>query len=281
MGKPKIVKDTAERWLLTYADLMNLLVILFIVLYAMSQVDKAKFEQLAQSFRTVGISAGDKMIPTGGGGNTFNPTMNNLPSTPAPVIKSKLEQQQMDQVQKQVKKLVEKGNLDGKVDVEMQERGIVISITAQLLFYPGSADIVPGSKPTIQEIGQVLKGIPGNQIRIEGYTDTDPIRTEQFPSNWELSSARATNVLRLLIDSAGINPSIIAATGYGETKPIAPNDTVENKAKNRRVNIVILRKVFDAAEPQTGEGSTTQEETKTSEEAGVTATPEATHEEGH
>jgi chemotaxis protein MotB len=261
MGKVKVEKDRTERWLLTYADLMNLLLILFIVLFAMSQVDKAKFDQLAESFKSIGISAGTKMIQVGGGGNTFNPTMNNIPIDP--VIKSKLEQQQMDQVQKQVNELVKEGNLDGKVDVEMQERGIVISITAQLLFVPGSADIVAESKPTIQEIGQVLKGIPGNQIRIEGYTDTDPISTLQFPSNWELSSARATNVLRLLIDNGGISPNIIAATGYGETKPIAPNDTAENKAKNRRVNIVILRKIFDAAEPSSAEpiASTTEEST--------------------
>lgn len=246
MGKEKVVKDNAERWLLTYADLMNLLLILFIILFAMSQIDKAKFDQMAQSFKTIGISAGDKITPVSGGGNTANPLQNNRP---APVIKSKLEQQQMDEIQKEVNKLVKKGNLDGKVDVQMQERGIVISITAQLLFVPGSADIVVGSKPTVQEIGQVLKGIPGNQIRIEGYTDTDPISNAKFPSNWELSSARATNVLRLLIDNAGISPNIIAATGYGETKPIAPNDTAENKAKNRRVNIVILRNIYDAAEP--------------------------------
>ena len=246
MAKEKIIKDTAERWLLTYADLMNLLLILFIVLFAMSQIDKAKFEQMAQSFRTVGISAGEKITPVSGGGNTANPVANNLP---APVIKSKMEQEQMDAVQKKVNELVKKGNLEGKVDVQMQERGIQISITAQLLFLPGNAEIVQGSRPTVQEIGQVLKGITGNQIRIEGYTDTDPIHTVQFASNWELSSARATNVLRLLVDTAGIDPKTIAATGYGEMRPIVANNTAENKARNRRVNIVILRKMYDSADP--------------------------------
>jgi chemotaxis protein MotB len=256
MAKVKVEKDTAERWLLTYADLMNLLLILFILLFAMSQIDRAKFDQLAQSFKTIGISSGNKITPVSGGGNTIKPLTNNLPSTP--VIKSKLEQQQMDQIQKKVEQLTKNGNLDGKVDVQMQERGIVISITAQLLFLPGSADIVPGSKPTVQQIGQVLKGIPGNQIRIEGYTDTDPIHTEKFPSNWDLSSGRATNILRILVDNSGIDPNIIAATGYGQTKPVAPNNTPENKAKNRRVNIVILKKIYDVAEPSSTVNNTSQ-----------------------
>jgi chemotaxis protein MotB len=251
MAKQKVVKDTSERWLLTYADLMNLLLILFILLYSMSQVDQSKYEQLAQSLNaSLGISSGKKFTPTQGAGSSVIPLPNTIPET---VIKSKMEQQQMDEVQKQVNNLVKNGNLEGKVDVQMQERGIVISITAQLLFKPGEADIVPGSKPTIQEIGTVLKGIPGNQIRIEGYTDTDPIHTDKFPSNWELSSARATNILRLLVDTAGIDPGMIAATGYGEMRPIVKNDTAENKAKNRRVNIVILKKIYDAAEPSSNQ----------------------------
>lgn len=248
MGKEKVVKDTAERWLLTYADLMNLLLIFFIILYAMSQIDIAKFDQMAASFKTVGISPGQTMkpAPVSGGGNTFKPTEHNIAQ---PIIKAKLEQQQMDQIKKEVEKLVKQGNLEGKVDVRMQERGVEVTIKAQLLFIPGSADIVANSVATVKKIGKVLELLPGKQIRIEGFTDSDPISTAKFASNWELSAARATNVLRMLIGSSRINKEMISSAGYGETRAVAPNNSLANKARNRRVNIVILKDIYDLAEP--------------------------------
>ena len=254
MAKAKVVKDNAERWLLTYSDLMNLLLILFILLYAMSQVDQAKFDALAQSLRDAfGVSTGEKVTPVSGGGSSVVPLPNNVPaSSPTTVVNSKMEDKQMAEVQKKVDQIIQKGNLGDKVDVEMQERGLNISIKAQMLFKPGDADIVPGSKPTIEEIGAILKQIPGNQIRIEGHTDNDPISNAKYPSNWELSVARATNVLRLLVEKAGIDPKLIAATGYGEMRPLVPNTTAANKAANRRVNIVILRQMYDSAEAGTG-----------------------------
>lgn len=245
-SKPKMEKDNSERWLLTYADLMNLLLIFFIILYTMSQTDQAKFEQLAQSLREAfgdrGVGA---IMQSGGAGVSLIP----LPAvSPSNVIPSSLEEQQMDEVEKKVNELIEKNNLTGDVQVAMEERGIRISITAQLLFKSGSAEIEAVSRPTIQEIGKILLEVSGNHIRVEGHTDTDPIQTSQFPSNWELSSARATNVLRQLVDAAGLDPKKISAVGYGEFAPKLPNTTPENKAANRRVDIIIMKSIFDKAE---------------------------------
>ncbi|MCX8129564.1 MAG: flagellar motor protein MotB [Clostridia bacterium] len=251
MGKPKekIIKDNAERWLLTYADLMNLLLIFFIILYAISQVDQQKYEQLAQSLSNAfGTNTGSTVRPVNpGGGNSFVPMPSNKPSS---VISSNMEEEQMDAVKEKVTKLAKDGGLEGKIDVKMEERGIVISITAQLLFKPGSADIEAGSKPTIQEIGIILKNISGNNIRVEGHTDSDPLsNNSKYIDNLELSTARANNVLRLLVKNAGINAGNISSAGYGEQRPVVPNTNAANKAKNRRVNIVILKNVFDKTEP--------------------------------
>lgn len=248
-GKGKVEKDTSERWLLTYADLMNLLLILFIILFAMSQVDAGKFQQLSNSLHKA-FGSGTGNVINSQGGNSLIPMENTAPgSNVAPV---QTEEEQMDEVQQQVSDLIEDQKLGNTIAVDLEERGIVISITAQLLFKSGSAELEPDSKPTIQEIGNILKAIPGNQIRIEGHTDTDPIRNSTYPSNWELSSARATNVLRLLVDKAGIDPRRISAVGYGEYRPKAPNTSLQNKALNRRVDIVIVKSKFDQVEAGQG-----------------------------
>jgi chemotaxis protein MotB len=245
--KAKVEKDSAERWLLTYADLMNLLLILFIILYAMSQLDSAKYNQLARSLsRAFGDSSAASYIGTTGMANSIVPLESDGFSST--VIPTSLEAQQMQAVEQKVTELVASENLKGSVDVTMEERGIVISIRAQVLFKSGSSDIEATSVKTVESIGKVLLSIPGNQIKIEGHTDNDPITTSLFPSNWELSSVRATNVLRLLVDKAGINPKMISAVGYGEFRPKVPNTTAENKAINRRVNIVIVKSMYNPVE---------------------------------
>ncbi|MDF2522497.1 MAG: flagellar motor protein [Clostridiales bacterium] len=243
--KLKVEKDTAERWLLTYADLMNLLLIFFIILYSMSQVDSKKFDQLSESMRSTFGAGAAAMIGASGSSNSL---IQLEASAPSSVIPSKLEEIQMEEVKEKVSDLIEQQNLKGNVKIAIEERGIVISITAQLLFLSGSSQVEPNARPTIEEIGKILLAIPGNNIKVEGHTDIDPIKTSQYPSNWELSSARATNVVRLLIDKAGINPEHISAVGYGEHRPIHPNDTEVNKAANRRVDIVIVKSQFDKAE---------------------------------
>ncbi|MCR4437112.1 MAG: flagellar motor protein MotB [Clostridiales bacterium] len=265
--KTKVVKDSTERWLLTYSDLMNLLLILFIILYAMSQTDAAKFDKLAASLREAfGENPPASIMTPGGGGNSllqFDST------APAPVVPSRLEEQQMQAVKETVSKLIEQENLKGEVEVAMQERGVEISIKERVLFKSGSAEIEEAAKQTIEGIGKVLLAVPGNHIRVEGHTDNDPINTVQFPSNWELSSARATNVLRLLVEKSGINPKIISAVGYGEFTPKVPNTTPENKAANRRVDIVILKSIYDKSEASSEKEPSTEPGTG----AGASQTP--------
>lgn len=253
MAKEKVVKDNAERWLLTYADLMNLLLILFIILFAMSQVDSVKFQQLSQSLSATFGSGSDSFLQGSGGGNSLV----NFPATaPSPVIPSQLEEQQLEALQGKVAEIVISEGLSGNVSVAMQERGIVISIQEQLLFKSGSSEIEGNSQSQVLKIGKdILSKIPNKHIRVEGHTDNIPMKSALFPSNWELSAARATNVLRILVEQAGINPKLISAVGYGEFTPVAPNTTDENRAKNRRVDIVILREESSHGEASTDRGS--------------------------
>ncbi len=244
--KPKVEKDGAERYLLTYSDLMNLLLILFIILFAMSQIDIEKFNKFAASFREeFGESQSAALLGDGATGNSILEQEFNAPSS---VLPSKAESQQMDNAKATVTKLIQKENLQGQVSVSMQERGVLISIEAQVLFDPGSADLKPAARDTIIKIGKVLLQMPGKRIRVEGHTDSDPINTPRFPDNLELSTTRANSVHRILRDVVGVNRDLISSNGFGETQPVVPNNSVANKAKNRRVDIVILREIYDDAE---------------------------------
>ncbi|MCX7772885.1 MAG: flagellar motor protein MotB [Clostridia bacterium] len=256
-GKPKVEKDNAERWLLTYADLMNLLLIFFIILFAMSQVNETKMQQLAQSLsKAFGMDGGGQVLPNSGVnsgvinlGGGIKPTITPPPSGNGNLNgQGKSEEQQMEEVLGDIKQTIKENGLSDKINVSIQERGIKISITAQYLFASGSADLDPKVVNNILDIGKLLKLLPANMIRVEGHTDTDPIRTSLYPSNWELSSARATNVLRLLVEKCGVDPKMISAVGYGEYHPDYPNSNEVNKAKNRRVDIVILKQDFAVGE---------------------------------
>lgn len=244
--KVKVEKDTSERWLLTYADLMNLLLILFILLYTMANVDVAKYQQVATSLRAAfGDSAATQVIAEGGAA----PSMINLENTaPSAVVPAELEQQQAEALKEDIKEIVKKEGLSGQVEVSMQERGVVVSIEEKVLFKSGSADLEPESIPTIESIGRVLLAVPGKHIKIEGHTDNVPISSSRFPDNQELSTARANSVWRILVKNVGLNTDLMSTVGYGEFRPKVPNTTPENKAQNRRVDIAILNEIFNQSE---------------------------------
>jgi len=253
MAKEKIVKDNAERWLLTYADLMNLLLILFIILFAMSQVDTQKFQQLSQSLSAAFGSGSNSVLQGSGQGNSLI----DFPATmPSPVIPAEMEDKQIDGIAQEVREIIKGQGLEGSIDVKRQERGVVISINERLFFKSGSAVIEKESEEKVLKIGNdILAKIPNKHIRIEGHTDNVPIKSAIFPSNWELSSARATSVLRILVDKSKIDPKLISAVGYGEFTPLVPNDSDANREKNRRVDIVILTQDSSQGEASTDNNS--------------------------
>lgn len=228
-----------ERWLLTYSDLITLLMIFFIVLYAMSNIDKEKFQTMANSFNiTMG---GGKIIAT-------NSIETSSSDNPTPIIPtSPTEEEKLNTMKGTLDKYIKDENLSDHLSTIIEEKGLVITLKDTLLFDTSKSDVKDDAKTQLIKLGSILNKIP-NYIRIEGHTDNIPIHSNKFNSNWQLSVIRATEVTELLITKSGIDPKRISAVGYGEFRPIADNKTEAGRAKNRRVNIVILDNKFNNTE---------------------------------
>lgn len=135
---------------------------------------------------------------------------------------------------------VQERDLQQSVQLELTERGVVVRFADRILFDLGKADLKPEAIAILDQLAEVLREVP-NPVRVEGHTDDLPINNERFPSNWELSTARATTVIKQLVEEYGLDPRQFSAAGYGEYRPLVPNDSMENRALNRRVDIVLLR----------------------------------------
>jgi len=225
--------ENLERWLLTYADLITLLLAFFIVMYSMSQVDNKKFGKVSEALNTIlrgGTSVLRQQIEQDKTGHGLL-RLGNL----------RLVQQKVEERFRQLGRQEE-------LQTEVTERGLVIHILESTLFDVGSAELKMRAMEVLDLVAEQVKDRP-NHIRVEGHTDDRPIQTAIFPSNWELSSARATSVVRYLSDNHGIAPDRISALGYGEFRPVKPNNSVENRAKNRRVDVVVLAMELTLTEP--------------------------------
>ena len=212
-------------WMTTYSDMVTLLLTFFVMLFAFADIDKAKYDQIAESLRGA-LKGMPSILET--------PQRDFSVLEPIPMITPEFES-----LYESFQELLGDEELAGATDIFMDERGLVGSFKEKLFFDIGSAEIKPEARDLLRRVGEILRR-GKNQIRVEGHTCDLPIRTDRFPSNWELSVSRATNVTRFLIEQAGVTPERLAATGYAEFRPIAPNDSEENRVKNRRVDIVLL-----------------------------------------
>lgn len=231
-GKAKEAeKENAERWLLTYADLITLLLAFFIVMWSLGQTDLKRFEtvrtSLANAFNTGIGDSSSGTSPLFREGSNFDP--NPFGS----------QQTNLSSIQARFKELADKYGLAGKIRIRTDRDEIIISLSDNLLFDSASADLKREALVVLNETGVILKSLP-NEVRVEGHTDNIPVNTTKFASNWELSSARATAVVRYLIEHAGVAENRLFAAGYGDTQPVAGNDTIEGRALNRRADIVII-----------------------------------------
>jgi chemotaxis protein MotB len=220
----------SERWLLTYADLITLLLGLFVILYAMSIEDKAKYdgfkEALAQMFGGRSVLTGEKSVMK-------------MPSTSrSSQAPGKTRKRTHSKLMSDLNSLLAKEINTQKVALKETPEGVSINLLELLLFDTGKADIKPQAYETLNKIATYIIEMP-NQIRVEGHTDNVPISTPQFPSNWHLSIARAMNTGYYILQQ-GLVPQRLSIAGYGEYKPVAENDTPEHRTENRRVEIVIL-----------------------------------------
>ncbi|MBI4855971.1 MAG: OmpA family protein [Acetobacterium woodii] len=240
--KPEAEKDNSERWLLSYADFITLLMIFFVVMYAMSAVDADKYKELSSSLNSA--LAGDQQKVDGGdqGSPVEDVKLNEVKPTDGNVTEEDLKK-----IVEQVQSLINEKGLQNQVTVNLGDIGVWITFKDYVLFDSGSPAVKPETVGTLVELGNILK-VVDNYVRIEGYTDNVPINNSMYSNNWDLSVMRASKVLNIIVSQSGFPADKISAVGYGEYRPIAPNDTDEGKAKNRRVDIVILRTDFNATE---------------------------------
>lgn len=225
--------ENTERWLLTYADLITLLLAFFIVMYSLSRINDRDFSEVLEALSGV-LRGGEKAVN--------EEILDNSPGH------GLLKLGNLRMIERQLQKRFGQINQLNEIQTEITERGLVIHIMESALFKESSAHLEPKALEILDVVSAQMKDLP-NHIRIEGHTDDRKINTSIYPSNWELSSARATEVVRYLIDNHAIDPGRISALGYGEYRPIRVNNSVENRAANRRVDIVVLTMELTLKEP--------------------------------
>lgn len=231
--------DNHDRWLVSYADFITLLFAFFVVMYAISSLNEGKYRVLSNSL-------------TGAFGKVMvNPRAVDVPNEPIvkldplPLVKNnrtnealRKEKAQMTTMAKDIMTVLEPLVREGKVRVSQTSRGITIEINASLLFAPGEARLNVDSIQALKAIASVLK-VDNHAIQVEGHTDNVPIKNPIFPSNWELSAVRASTVARLLTEN-GVDEFRVTAVGQGAKLPVSDNNTIEGRARNRRVSVTIL-----------------------------------------
>lgn len=236
------------RWLVTYADMITLLLALFIMLYAISTLDIQRFKALVEEFQALFTGGGSVSVVSGGKGILRLGAPESQKPLVVPILPGK--KPEMHDEEENLERFVEREKLEGKVLIHREERGLVISmLTDGIFFERGSAELSEEAKRVLRKITPILKA-SGRFIRVEGHTCNLPIHTHRYPSNWELSMARSTNVVRYLI-SCGVPANRLSAIGYGEFRPMFPNISEENRRLNRRVDIVLLSETAKKAEPVT------------------------------
>ena len=223
-------------WMTTFSDLMSLLLTFFILLYSMSTVDVEKFRQISISLQSVlmGIDAPD--IIDGGSSNEPIPIDEELEMND---YVDSLIPEEIRQMYAKVNEYIKQEELDAEVVVSMTTKGVFVDIKAAILFESGSSELKESGHIILTKLEGLIKDFD-NDIVIEGHTDNVPTNSLVHPTNWELSTARAVTVVRHLSEIEKIDPTRLAAIGYGEYRPKAPNDSALNRAANRRVNILII-----------------------------------------
>lgn len=230
---PPPEKENHERWVISYADLVTLLLGFFIILYSLSEVDVRKFDQMSTSFSKAfnvqvkqGVEGGSPMFDSASSAVPADAFTGQI-SIDAGSVQQAIEQQE------------QAAGLPEDIQVIATEDKIVLRLADNLLFASGSADVRPDALPLLRIVANTVRNFE-NDVRVEGHTDNVPVGTTKYPSNWELSSARAIAVLRYLAEQGNLNPKYLYAAGYGEFHPIASNATPEGRALNRRADIVLM-----------------------------------------
>lgn len=257
--------DSKDRWMITYADLITLLLIFFIIMYAMSRLDVEKYAVVTKSLHMT-FRTGDSILDLGSGitGTADQYTSKNPPSTesgankgnsnkdgnstsPQPLTDReqafRKQEEQLQNLMKVIQEYIKTNHLEDQIFVADLAKGISITLSDRFLFDVGKADLKAGSSQALDKLASLFRKLD-TVISIEGHTDNQPISTgARYKDNWELSGARALSVLRYFIDTAKLNPDEFQYAGYADTRPAGDNTNEQGRQKNRRVEITVLRQL--------------------------------------
>ncbi|MCL4439709.1 MAG: OmpA family protein [Firmicutes bacterium] len=221
-----------ESWLIPYADLLTLLLALFIVLFASSTIDAQKFNSLKESLN-VAFHSGTGI-------------MESRSVTDQLIEKTQVQTEtlvDLQRLKKQMDQYIHENNLSSELKTSIMKDSLIITIRDHALFDSGSAAVKPQARKIILSMADILVRYPQYEVLVAGHTDNQPIHTKEFESNWDLSSERALNCMKILLSTSRLDPRRFSAIGYGEYRPIASNETEEGRAKNRRVEVTIKQKI--------------------------------------
>ncbi|HZH62068.1 MAG TPA: flagellar motor protein MotB [Metabacillus sp.] len=232
-----------ESWLVPYADLLTLVLALFIVLFSMSSVDAQKFQQIARSLNaafTGGTGVLEYPSPTPEAQMEQLNVGKEQSEENIEEAQKRLEQQNLQKIQEKINTYIKDNNLETKLQTTLTDEGLMITILNDIFFDSGSADIRSKDVQLAREISGLLVMNPPRNIIVSGHTDNIPINNSDFDSNWHLSVMRAVNFMKILIENNKLDAKAFSAKGFGEYKPVASNDTKEGRQKNRRVEVLVL-----------------------------------------
>ncbi|QST02878.1 flagellar motor protein MotB (plasmid) [Pontibacillus sp. ALD_SL1] len=248
MGRKKRHEEHVdESWLIPYADVLTLLLALFIVLFASSNVNEGKYKEMAAALNNV-LAGGDNVlqytatVPTEGRNDWV------IPDDADNADQMQEELNALKAVQERLDDFIEEKGLEFSLDTDLTKKGLMITILDEALFESGSAVVKPNARELAEDISELLVSDPPREIQVSGHTDNRPISTFQYRSNWDLSAMRAINFMRILEKNTNLSPQQFSASGYGEYHPVDTNSTKEGRQKNRRVEVLILPTIsLDAA----------------------------------
>jgi chemotaxis protein MotB len=247
-----------DSWLIPYADLLTLLLALFIVLFASSQIDEKKFNILSRSFNIAfhggeGLFMPSNLLPINESGRDRNEHKRENPGEAdqrgSAYERFEQETRNLEQLQEKLDGYIEANGFSTQLRTDLNFDELKITIKDTALFASGSAEVRPEARRIAEAIGEMLVEFPDYEIVVSGHTDNQPINTAQYPDNWTLSAHRALNFMKILLNNPQLDAYRFSAVGYGEYRPVASNDTPEGRAQNRRVEVSVLRNfTLDAEE---------------------------------
>lgn len=237
-----------DSWLLPYADMLTLLLALFIVLFASSEVDSQKYQELAAVFKSEFSGGSGPFYSDMSPGSLTEINSKDAGKEDKKIESKRQDKEDMEQIQREIYAYIHDNDLSDSIDTQLTDDGLLVTILTDVTFDSGSAKVNSRGEDIAREVSNFLDTNPPRQIVISGHADDRPIHNSEFESNWELSVFRSVNFMKLILENDNLEPEKFSSKGFGDKQPIVPNDSEKNMAKNRRVEVLILPLYEDDAE---------------------------------